>query len=65
MPKISAPIPIALSGATATPKGCKEKFENMLKNFSLPVEISTVRLAEDLLCTPAKGASIMAMTEAE
>lgn len=65
MPKISAPIPIALSGGTATPKGCKEKFENMLKNFSLPVEISTVRLAEDLLCTPAKGASIMAMTEAE
>jgi hypothetical protein len=64
IPKISAPIPIALSGASALPKGCKEKFENMLKNVSLPVEISTVRLAEDLLCTPAKGALIMAMTEA-
>lgn len=64
IPKIKAPIPIVLSGATAMPKGCKEKFESMLKNVSLPVEISTVRLAEDLLCTPAKGALIMAMTEA-
>jgi len=64
IPKIKAPIPIVLSGATAMPKGCKEKFENMLKNVSLPVQISTVRVAEDLLCTPAKGALIMAMTEA-
>ena len=64
IPKIKAPIPVVLSGATAMPKGCKEKFENMLKNVSLPVEISTVRLAEELLCTAAKGALIMAMTEA-
>ena len=64
IPKIKAPIPIVLSGGTAMPKGCRDKFENMLKNISLPVEISSVRLAEDPLNTPAKGALIMALTEA-
>ena len=64
IPKISAPIPIVLSGGTAMPKGCKEKFEKMLKNFNMPVEISDVRLADDLLNTTAKGALIMSMTEA-
>ncbi|HIJ58048.1 MAG TPA: hypothetical protein HPP41_00065 [Deltaproteobacteria bacterium] len=64
IPKISSPIPIVLSGGTAMPYGCKEKFEKALKNIQLPVEISSVRLAEDPLNTPAKGALIMAMTEA-
>jgi hypothetical protein len=64
IPKISAPIPIVLSGGTAMPKGCKEKFERILKDIDLPVEISEVRLANDLLNTTAKGALIMAMTEA-
>ncbi len=64
IPKIKTPIPIVLSGATAMPKGCKGKFEDMLKKVSLPVEISTVRLAKDLLNTPAKGALIVAMKEA-
>ena len=64
IPKIATPIPIVLSGGTAMPKGCKEKFEKMLRNFNLPVEISDVRLADDLLNTTAKGALIMAMTEA-
>ena len=64
VPKISKPIPLVLSGGTAMPKGCKEKFTKMLKTVKLPVEISSVRLAEDLLNTTAKGALIMAMTEA-
>ena len=64
MPKIKAPIPIVISGGTAMPKGCREKFENMLRNVSLPLEISSVRLAADPLNTPAKGALIMARTEA-
>jgi hypothetical protein len=37
--------------------------ESMLKDISLPVEISAVRLAEDPLNTAAKGTLIMAMTE--
>jgi len=64
IPKISTPIPIVLSGGTAMPNGCREKFATMLKDVSLPVEISEVRLAEDPLVTTAKGALIMAMTEA-
>ncbi|MEE8430541.1 MAG: hypothetical protein V3S16_04775 [Candidatus Desulfatibia sp.] len=65
IPKISTPIPIVLSGGTAMPKGCKDKFETMLKAIDMPMEISEVRLAEDPLNTTAKGALIMAMTEAE
>ena len=65
IPKIANPIPIVLSGGTAMPNGCVEKFETMLKDISLPVEISAVRLAEDPLNTTAKGALIMAMTETE
>jgi hypothetical protein len=65
MPKISSPIPIVLSGGSAMPNGCKERFEKVLKSIQLPVEISSVSLAKDLLNAPAKGALIMAMTEAQ
>ncbi len=65
IPKISTPVPIVLSGGTAMPKGCKDKFETVLKAIDMPMEISEVRLAEDPLNTTAKGALIMAMTEAE
>ena len=64
IPKISTPIPIVLSGGTAMPTGCKDKFDAMLKTIDMPVEISEVRLAEDPLNTTARGALIMAMTEA-
>ncbi|CAN2043116.1 Mad28 [Candidatus Magnetomoraceae bacterium gMMP-13] len=64
LPTLSKSIPIILSGGTAKPKGFKEKFEKSLKNYKLPVEISNVRLAEDMLNTTAKGALIMAMAEA-
>ena len=64
IPKISTTIPIVLSGGTAMPTGCKDKFETMLKAIDMPVDISEVRLAEDPLNTTAKGALIMATTEA-
>ena len=64
IPKMSAPIPIVLSGGTAMPIGCKDKFASKLKEINLPVDISEVRLAGDPLNTTAKGALIMAMTEA-
>ena len=65
IPKIKTAIPIVLSGGTVIPKGCRERFEKMLKNVNLPIEISTVRLAKDPINTPAKGALTMAMREAE
>ncbi len=64
VPKISTPIPIVLSGGSAMPTGLQAKFEKVLNNTSLPVEISSVRIAEDPLNTTAKGALIMAITEA-
>ena len=55
---------VALSTGTAMPKGCRENSGPMLKNVSLPIEISTVRLSKDLLNTTARGTLIMAITEA-
>ncbi len=63
MPKISNPITIVLSGGAVLPLGCKEKFERALKVISLPVNISSVRVAEDPLKTTSKGALIKAKTE--
>ena len=65
IPKISTPVPIVLSGGTAMPKGCKDKFESMLNELDMPIEFSEVRMADEPLNTTAKGALIMAMTEAE
>ncbi|MBC8412785.1 hypothetical protein H8E50_03830 [bacterium] len=64
VPKIAEPIPIVLSGGTAMPKGCREHFETALKSMHLPVEISSVRMAKEPLNTTAKGALVMAVTEA-
>jgi hypothetical protein len=65
IPKIAKSIPIVLSGGTALPKGLKDRFNKVLDKIDLPVEISDVRLAEDPINTTAKGALIMAMTEAD
>jgi len=65
IPKISGPVPVVLSGGTAIPRGVKEKFESALKNVRLPVEISSVRIAEDPLHATAKGALIKGMSEGE
>jgi hypothetical protein len=65
IPKISGPIPVVLSGGTAIPGGVKEKFESALKTVRLPVEISSVRIAEDPLHATAKGALIKGMSEGE
>ncbi|MBF0609102.1 MAG: hypothetical protein SFH39_03200 [Candidatus Magnetobacterium sp. LHC-1] len=62
IPKISAPIPIVLSGGTAMPKGFKEKFDETLRRSNMPIDISEVRIARDPLNTTAKGALKMAMT---
>ncbi|KJU82968.1 magnetosome protein Mad28-1 [Candidatus Magnetobacterium bavaricum] len=62
IPKISAPIPIVLSGGTAMPKGFKDKFDAQLRMINMPIDISEVRMAKDPLNTIAKGALKMAMT---
>ncbi|NOX25371.1 MAG: hypothetical protein GXP59_04540 [Deltaproteobacteria bacterium] len=63
IPKISTSIPIALSGGTVLPNGFKELFEKTMQEVDLPVNISTVRIADDPLNTTAKGAMVMALSE--
>ncbi|MBF0318875.1 MAG: hypothetical protein HQL01_03595 [Nitrospirae bacterium] len=63
VPKLTKPISIILSGGTAMPPGVKEKFEQMLKASRLPLQFSSVRMAEDSLNATAKGALQMAIAE--
>jgi hypothetical protein len=65
IPKIADPVPIVISGGTASPKGFKEKFESALQSIRLPFEISSVRIAKDPLYTTAKGSLVMAVSEAK
>ena len=61
--KLDRPIPIVLSGGTAKVRGFKERFEHFLKTENIPLDFSTVRIAEDPLNATAKGALIAAMNE--
>lgn len=63
IPRLSAAIPIVLSGGTVIPKGSKEKFEKALRNVRLPIRISHVIVARKPLYATAKGALTMAMIE--
>jgi actin-like ATPase involved in cell morphogenesis len=63
VPKISSDLPLVLSGGSIIPRGCKEKFEDALKQVSLPIKISDIVVAEKPLYTTAKGSMQMAMEE--
>jgi hypothetical protein len=64
MPRIAKPIPIVLSGGTASPKGFRDRFEQILKESNFPLQISEIRMAQDPLTATAKGALVAALTEA-
>ncbi|KJR43667.1 magnetosome protein Mad28-1 [Candidatus Magnetoovum chiemensis] len=63
MPRIAKPMPLILGGGTVMPKGCKDRFDQLLKTVQMPVQISSVRIAESPLNVTAKGALIKAMSE--
>ena len=63
LPRSDRPLPIVLAGGTAKPKGFKDLFERALKETSLPIEISGVRMAKDPLSATARGALIAALYE--
>ena len=63
MPRISQPIPIILSGGTVLPKGFLNKFNKILKQHPLPIEISRVNIAANPLETTARGALKVAIAE--
>ncbi len=63
LPRMDRPIPIVLSGGTASPKGFVEKFRDALDNAELPFKVSDVRLASDPLTATARGCAIAALHE--
>jgi hypothetical protein len=63
LPKLMRPIPLVLSGGTALPPGFRDRFEKALKDVSLPITISEIRLAADPLTTTAKGALVAALAD--
>jgi len=62
-PKFGKPVPIVLSGGTATPRGFVERFAKMLHEAGFPLAVSEIRLAANPLTATAKGALVAALTE--
>lgn len=63
LPRMDRPIPIVLSGGTATPKGFVDRFRDALDKADLPFKVSDVRLASDPLTATARGCAIAALHE--
>jgi len=63
LPRLSRPIPLVLSGGTATPKGFRERFETALRASDFPLPVSEIRMAADPLTSTAKGALVAALSE--
>lgn len=63
LPRLDRPVPVVISGGTATPRGFVEKFRAALDQAELPIKISDVRLASDPLTATARGCAIAAMHE--
>jgi len=63
MPRIDRPVPIVLSGGTASPKGFVDRFKKALSGADLPLKVSDVRLASDPFTATARGCAIAAVHE--
>lgn len=63
IPRLSRPMPVAISGGTVIPRGSKEKFKKALEEINLPIKISDIIVADHPLYATAKGALVMAITE--
>jgi actin-like ATPase involved in cell morphogenesis len=63
LPRSDRPLPIVVAGGTAKPKGFKDVFERSLRETTMPIEISGVRMAKDPLTATARGALIAALYE--
>jgi hypothetical protein len=64
MPKLGRPIPLVLSGGSATPGGFVERFQKTMAGTDFPIPVSEVRLASEPLSASAKGCLIAALSEA-
>jgi tRNA A37 threonylcarbamoyltransferase TsaD len=63
IPKLNKPLPIVLSGGTASPKGFRERFEKILRQSDFPLQVSEIRFASDPHTATARGALVAAMSE--
>lgn len=63
VPKFGREVPVVLSGGGVLPDGFRERFEKAVRQTSLPVRISEVRLARNPLETTARGALAAALSE--
>jgi len=60
LPQIRQAVPIVLAGGTVMPKGFLDRFERIFGDFSFPIPVSGVKLADDPLTAPVRGALITA-----
>ncbi len=65
IPKLGEPVPVVLSGGTATPRGFTERFTQALRAADFPLEIARVKLAKDPFGSVAHGAMIAAQVGQE
>ena len=65
MPKLNKPIPIVLSGGTASPKGFRDRFEKLLRSTDFPIQISEIRMARNPMTATAKGALVAGLAESD
>jgi hypothetical protein len=63
VPKLTKPVPVVISGGTASPEGFQQRFEKALRGVELPVPISEVRMAKDPMTATARGALIAGLAE--
>lgn len=63
IPTFHRPVPLVLSGGTATPPGFRERFEKVLREQDFPVPISEIRMSSSPLHTTAKGALVYALSD--
>ncbi|MFC2158907.1 hypothetical protein ACFLT9_13825, partial [Acidobacteriota bacterium] len=62
IPRLSKSTPIVLSGGTAIPKGSLERFKKIFVDYTLPIPVSDIFLAQNPRFATAKGALMMAET---
>ncbi len=63
VPKISRPVPVVVSGGTASPAGFQQRFEKALRAAEFPIQISEVRMAKDPMTATARGALVAGLAE--
>jgi hypothetical protein len=65
LPRLRKPIPLALSGGSAMPKGFADKFEAALRKSGFPIPVSGVQLAAKPLYATARGTLMAGLADQE